>query len=185
MTDVHVTCLACFINPLKIAMWIVNEKWNCWNSECIVFRCDLLYRQAYFLGEKDMSLNTRICFWDNNICNNGFIQAFLHGLDSNLFFFLKTKYLLCKGLGVGSPCWFLTSEECKQELISVSRPPRSSTCQVWRSSLPYYWLDPTALWMRDWMLWLSSSPLLSLTLSISEPPAVNKSPPLISLFIRL
>lgn len=92
MTDVHVTCLACFINPLKIAMWIVNEKWKCWNSECIVFRCDPLYWQAYFLGEKEMSLNTRICFWDNNICSNGFTQAFLHGQDSNLFFLKLNIY---------------------------------------------------------------------------------------------
>lgn len=47
---------------------------------------DLQYWQTYFLGE-DMSLNTRIFFWDSSICSNGFIQPFLHGLDSNLPFY--------------------------------------------------------------------------------------------------
>lgn len=145
---------------------------------------------THYIG-KHIFLEKKICLWIQGFVSEITIFAVMALLRHScmgwilISSFFLTKYLLCKGLAVGSPCWFLTSEECKQELISVSRLPRSSTCQVWRSSLPYYWLDPTALWMRDWMLWLSSSPLLSLTLSISEPPAVNKSPPLISLFISL
>lgn len=45
------------------------------------------------------------------------------------------------------------------ELISVSRPQHSGRCQVWGSSLPFYGWDLTALRLRDWMLWLSPSPV--------------------------
>lgn len=102
-----------------------------------------------------------------------FFYPFLHGWDLNLLFYLIT---VISGLCSGKPplvAVFL--EESKQELISVSRPPDSSTCQVWRSSLPYYWLDPAVLWLCDWMLWLSSSHLLPHTLRLSQPPFTNTS----------
>lgn len=82
----------------------------------------------------------RISFWDN--IHNGFIQAGAGSFFSRTLLLIPDPYV-----------------ECKRELISVSRPRHSGRCQVWGSSLPFYWCDQTALRLRDWMPRLPSSPL--------------------------
>lgn len=89
--------------------------------------------------KKKVPFNPRISFWDN-------IHKGLH--SGRGFIFYRTLLL------IPDPC-----EECKRELISVSRLRHSGRYQVWGSSLPFYWCDQRALRLRDWMLRLPSSPL--------------------------
>ncbi len=141
-----------------------------WNSQCIIFRWDLQYRQTYFLGEDIIWIQGFV----SEITVFVVMALFSHSCMSWILISSLTRYLLCQGLAVGSPCWFLTSRKSESKNLSLSPDLQVAARQVWRSSLPYYWLDPTVLWLRDWMLWLSSSPLLSHTLSFSELPTDDK-----------
>lgn len=119
---------------LSYQKWVNRCKQGGRSSQCIIFTGGLKDKETHFPGE-DPSLNPRIFSSDNSISSNGFIQTSLNGLDSNHFFH---SISIVSDIGSEKTLlaffFFFFREKSKQELISVSRPACSSTCQVWRSS---------------------------------------------------
>lgn len=161
MTDVHVTCLACIVNPPKkisSVTWILSltmsfEKWResfcdparylhlyllsyqtrsnyCvlggWNSQCIIFRRDLQYRQTYFLREDILWIQGFV----SEITVFAVMALFSHSCMSWILISSLTRYLLCQGLAVGSPCWFLTSRKSESENLSLSPDLHAAAAHV-------------------------------------------------------
>lgn len=92
--------------------------WGGWSSQCIIFRGDLQYRQTYFLGEDT------VCLWIQGFISEitvfAVMASFSHSCMGWILISSFSRYLLCQGLAVGSPCWFLTSRKRASKNLSLS-----------------------------------------------------------------